>query len=206
MATKKPAGVILAGGRSSRMGGSRKALLELNGRPLLAHVIDRLQAHLDPLMLSCDSETSEFESFGLPLVPDLLPGFRGPLTGLYSALQCLADKGQQNSLVLCPCDAPFIPHNLVQTLLDADQENEKPVVVISYQGVQQPTFSMWHTHHLPAIHEAAVKRGDGGLRYMLKSLPHTVVEWAPAEPSPFFNINTPNDLKTAATLLDGPPA
>jgi molybdopterin-guanine dinucleotide biosynthesis protein A len=188
------------------MGGSRKALLELNGRPLLAHVIDRLQAHLDPLMLSCDSETSEFESFGLPLVPDLLPGFRGPLTGLCSALQYLADKGQQNSLVLCPCDAPFIPHNLVQTLLDADQENEKPVVVISYQGVLQPTFSMWHTHHLPAIHEAVVKRGDGGLRYMLKSLPHTVVEWAPAEPSPFFNINTPNDLKTAATLLDGPPA
>lgn len=202
MATKKPAGVILAGGRSSRMGGSRKALLELNGRPLLAHVIDRLQAHLDPLMLSCDSETSEFESFGLPLVPDLLPGFRGPLTGLCSALQCLADKGQQNSLVLCPCDAPFIPHNLVQTLLDADQENEKPVVVISYQGVLQPTFSMWHTHHLPAIHEAVVKRGDGGLRYMLKSLPHTVVEWAPAELSPFFNINTPDDLKTAASLLD----
>ena len=202
MATKKPAGVILAGGRSRRMGGSRKALLELNGRPLLAHVIDRLQAHLDPLMLSCDSETSEFESFGLPLVPDLLPGFRGPLTGLCSALQYLADKGQQNSLVLCPCDAPFIPHNLVQTLLDAGQENEKPVVVISYQGVLQPTFSMWHTHHLPAIHEAVVKRGDGGLRYMLKSLPHTVVEWAPAEPSPFFNINTPDDLKTAASLLD----
>jgi len=200
--TKKPAGVILAGGRSSRMGGSRKALLELNGRTLLTHVIDRLQAHLDPLMLSCDSETSEFESFGLPLVPDLLPGFRGPLTGLCSALQYLADKGQQNSLVLCPCDAPFIPHNLVQTLLDADQENEKPVVVISYQGVLQPTFSMWHTHHLPAIYEAVVERGDGGLRYMLKSLPYTVVEWAPVEPSPFFNINTPADLKTAASLLD----
>jgi len=202
VATKKPAGVILAGGRSSRMGGSRKALLELNGRPLLAHVIERLQAHLDPLMLSCDSEISEFERFGLPLVPDLLPGFRGPLTGLCSALQYLADKGQQNSLVLCPCDAPFIPHNLVQILLDADQENEKPVVVISYQGMLQPTFSMWHTHHLPAIHEAVVKRGDGGLRYMLKLLPHTVVEWAPAEPSPFFNINTPDDLKTAASLLD----
>ncbi len=130
------------------------------------------------------------------------PGFRGPLTGLCSALQYLADKGQQNSLVLCPCDAPFIPHNLVQTLLDADQENEKPVVVISYEGVLQPTFSMWHTHHLPAIHEAVVKRGDGGLRYMLKSLPHEVVEWAPAELAPFFNINTPDDLKTAASLLD----
>jgi len=199
---RKPAGVILAGGRSSRMGGSRKALIELNDRPLLAHVIDRLQAHLDPLMLSCDSEISKFESFGLPLVPDLLPGYRGPLTGLCSALQCLADKGQQNSLVLCPCDAPFIPHNLVQILLSTDQENEPPVVVISYQGVLQPTFSMWHTHHLPAIHEAVVKRGDGGLRYMLKSLPHKIVEWVPEEPSPFFNINTPEELKIAASWLD----
>ncbi len=206
MATKKPAGVILAGGRSSRMGGSRKALIELNGRPLLTHVIDRLQAHLDPLMLSCDSEISEFESFGLPLVPDLLPGFRGPLTGLCSALQYLADKGQQNGLVLCPCDAPFIPSDLVQRFLEAGQGDDKPVVVVSYQGVLQPTFSMWHTHHLPVIHEAVVKRGDGGLKYMLHSLPHTVVEWAPAEPSPFFNINTPDDLKTAANWLDEPPA
>ena len=188
------------------MGGSRKALLELNGRPLLTHVIDRLQAHLDPLMLSCDSETSEFESFGLPLVPDLLPGFRGPLTGLCSALQYLADRGQKNGLVLCPCDAPFIPIDLVQKLLDADQSNDKPVVVVSYRGELQPTFSMWHTHHLPVIHEAVVKRGDGGLKYMLRSLPHTVVEWALAEPSPFFNINTPDDLKTAANWLDEPPA
>ena len=202
MATKKPAGVILAGGRSSRMGGRRKALIELNGRPLLTYVIDRLQAHLDPLMLSCDSETSEFEPFGLPLVPDLLPGFRGPLTGLYSALQYLADKGQQNGLVLCPCDAPFIPSDFVQRFLEAGQGDDKPVVVVSYQGVLQPTFSMWHTHHLPVIHEAVVKRGDGGLKYMLRFLPHTVVEWALSEPSPFFNINTPDDLKTASNWLD----
>ena len=202
MRTGKPAGVILAGGRSSRMGVGRKALLELNGQPLLTHVIDRLQAHLDPLVLSCDIETSDFDSFGLPVVPDLLPRFRGPLTGLCSALQYLADKDLHNSLVLCPCDAPFIPADLVQKFLEADQGDDKLVVVVSYQGVLQPTFSMWHTHHLPVIHEAVVKRGDGGLKYMLHSLPHTVVEWAPAEPSPFFNINTPNDLQAAASWLD----
>lgn len=202
MTANKPAGVILAGGRSTRMGGCRKALLELNGQPLLTHVIDRVQAHLDPLMLSCESEISEFEPFGLPLIPDLLPGFRGPLTGLCSALQFLVENDLYTSLVLCPCDAPFIPHNLVQTLLNADQTDDNPVVVISYQGVLQPTFSMWHSHHLPVVHEAVVKQGRGGLKHLLYSLPHTVVEWAPIEPSPFFNINTPADLKAAATLLD----
>ena len=96
----KPAGVILAGGRSSRMGVTRKALIELNGQSLLGHVIDRLADHLDPLLLSCESDTSDFDSYGLAIVPDLLPDYRGPLTGLYSTLQHLNDEGHKNGLVL----------------------------------------------------------------------------------------------------------
>jgi molybdopterin-guanine dinucleotide biosynthesis protein A len=202
MTSGKPAGVILAGGRSSRMGVNRKALLELKGRSLLAMVVERLQAHVEPLMLSCESETNEFEDYGLPVVPDLLPRFRGPLTGLCSTLQFLADNGYSNGLVLCPCDAPFVPDNFVQTLLDADQGENGPVVVISYQGVLQPTFSLWRNHHLPMIRDAVVNKGMGGLKHMLSVLPHTVVDWAFAEPPPFFNVNTPADLKTATRWLD----
>ena len=197
-----PAGVILAGGRSSRMGVTSKALLELNGQPLLRHVVDRLQAHLDPLLLSCESETADFESFGLAVVPDLLPDYRGPLTGLYSTLQFLSDKGHSNGLVLCPCDAPFIPDNLVQVLSNADQSEIKPVVVISYQGVLQPTFSLWQNHHLPVIREAVVEQGRGGLKHLLTSLPHKIVEWATVEPSPFFNVNTPQEFESAKLWLD----
>jgi len=198
----KPAGVILAGGRSSRMGVARKALLELNGQSLLSHVIDRMAAHLDPLLLSCESDTSDFDSYGLAIVPDLLPDYRGPLTGLYSTLQYLNDEGRNNGLVLCPCDAPFVPENLVQVLLDADQSDHKPVIAISYQGVLQPTFSLWQNHHLPVIREAVIGKGMGGLKHILTSIPHTIVEWATEEPSPFFNVNTPRELETAAQWLD----
>ncbi len=198
----KPAGVILAGGRSSRMGVTRKALLELNGQPLIGHVIDRLADHLDPLLLSCESETSDFDSYGLTIVPDLLPDYRGPLTGLYSALQYLCIEGQNNGLVLCPCDAPFLPDNLVQVLLDADQSDHKPVIAISYQGVLQPTFSLWQNHHLPVIRQAVVEEGRGGLKNLLTSLPHKVVEWTTEEPSPFFNVNTPEELESAKLWLD----
>jgi len=198
----KPAGVILAGGRSSRMGVTRKALLELNGQPLLKYVIDRLADHLDPLLLSCEGETSDFDSYGLAIVPDLLPDHRGPLTGLYSALHYLGDEGHSNGLVLCPCDAPFIPDNLVQVLLDADQSEYKKVIAISYQGVLQPTFSLWQSHHLPAIREAVVEQGRGGLKHLLTSLPHKVVEWTTVDPSPFFNVNTPEELESAALWLD----
>jgi len=198
----KPAGVILAGGRSSRMGVGSKALLDLNGQTLLARVVERLQPYLDPLLLSCESETSEFDSFGLTLIPDLLPNHRGPLTGLCSTLQYLADKGQDTGLVLCPCDAPFIPDELVQKLLDATQGADKPVVVISYQGVLQPTFSLWQNHHLSFIREAVTNKGMGGLKQVLALLPHQVVEWPATEPSPFFNVNTPADLNTASLWLD----
>ena len=202
MKAGKPAGVILAGGRSSRMGVDRKALLELNGQLLLTRVINRLQKHLDPLMLSCESATDEFDAFNLPIVPDLLPDHRGPLTGLCSALQHLVDTGHNEGLVLCPCDAPFIPKNLVQVLVDASQREQRPAVVVSYKGVIQPTFSMWQSHHLPVIYEAVVKKGMGGLKHMLTSIPHEVVEWAVSEPPPFFNVNTPQELESAATWLD----
>ena len=202
MSTVKPAGVILAGGRSRRMGSGHKALLDLNGQPLLRHVINRLQPQIGSLLLSCESENGEFDSFGLPVVPDLLPDHRGPLTGLCSALQYLEDKGYDNGLVLCPCDAPFIPDNLVQTLIDAGQGADKPAVVVSWDGVLQPTFSLWQTRHLPVIRKAVVSKGIGGLKQVLPQLPHRVVKWAPAEPPPFFNINTPADLESAAAWLD----
>lgn len=202
MYAAKPAGVILAGGRSSRMAVERKALLELSGRPLLAHVIDRLQSQLDTLLLSCENQTAEFDDFNLTVVPDLLPGYRGPLTGLCSALQFMIAKGQDNGLVLCPCDAPFIPLDLVKTLVDAGQGESTPVVVVSYQGALQPTFSLWHQHHFPLIHEAVTERGQGGLKHMLTSIPHRIVEWPSKQPSPFFNVNTPEDLKAATAWLD----
>jgi molybdopterin-guanine dinucleotide biosynthesis protein A len=184
------------------MGVARKALLELNGQPLLAHVRKRLQMQTDPLLISCEDETGDFDDFGLELVPDLLPGFRGPLMGLYSALQFLIDSGYKNGLVLCPCDAPFIPENLVQALLDEGRDKIKPAVAISYMGVLQPTFSLWQNHHLPLVREAVVNQGAGGLKQVLLCMPHRIVEWASAEPSPFFNVNTPEELQTAALWLD----
>ena len=202
MTIKQPAGVILAGGRSRRMGVARKALLEIDGRSLLAHVIEQMQPNLNPLLLSCESETNDFDDFGLQVIADILPGYRGPLTGLYSALQFLSDRGNNNGLVLCPCDAPFIPSNLVRTLLDENQDEPEAVVVVSYRGVLQPTFSLWQTHHLPVIKAAMLDKGIGGLKRVLLTLPHKIVEWAPAEPDPFFNVNTPEDLETAALWLD----
>lgn len=198
----RPAGVILAGGRSSRMGGPRKALLELAGRTLLTHVRERLEPQVDSLLLSCEAETGDFDAYGLELVPDLLPGYRGPLTGLFSALQHLSARGHDNGVVLCPCDAPFVPLNLVQTLLEESRDKIRPVVAVAWQGSVQPTFSLWQVQHLPVIRAAVLEQGIGGLKQVLLSMPHRIVEWPAVEPPPFFNINTPEELETAALWLD----
>ena len=202
MTDNKPTGVILAGGRSSRMGGQRKALAEVAGRPLLAHVVERMQPQVGNLLLSCESGVAQFDAFGMPQVPDLVPGYRGPLCGLYSAMQNLADAGHEGSLVLCPCDAPFVPLDLVRVLQKASGGNQ--VAVPAWRGVLQPTFSLWPLHFLATVREALVERGLGGPRQVLDLVTHEVVEWEPAEPPPFFNVNTPEDLAAARGWLDHP--
>ena len=201
MQAEQPTGVILAGGRSSRMGVAHKALLGLGGEPILTRVIDRIKPQLAGLLLSCERETAEFDGFGLPVVPGLLPGFRGPVAGLYSAVMQLAESDQADRLVLCPCDAPFVPKTLVQTLLDSAGGGE-PAVIISYRDVLQPTFSLWHVRHLPLIRDALIDKGLGGLKQVLEFMPHVIVEWPESQPSPFFNINTPQDLEMAEEWLD----
>lgn len=202
MNTVKPAGVILAGGQSRRMGVRRKAFIELGGQTLLARVIEVLRPDVEPLLLSAESKSNDFNHYELPVIADLLPRFSGPLSGLYSALEHLSGTGFNGGVILSPCDAPFLPANLVKVLLDAGQDNGRKPVVVSYQDVLQPTFSLWHSEHLPMIRKAVLDKGLGGLRQVLSRVPHTVVEWASAEPSPFYNVNTPADLESAGLWLD----
>jgi len=110
-------------------------------------------------------------------------------------------------VMLCPCDAPFLPDNIVASLQRAALTNGSgkpplPVAVISYQGVLQPTFSLWQSHHFPVVYEAVAEQGRGGLKQVLTDLPLAVLEWEEVEPSPFFNINTPTELASAAEWLD----
>lgn len=182
------------------MGVARKALLPLAGRPLLAHVLERIRPQAGSLLLSTEGETRDFDGFGLPLIPDLSPGHRGPLAGLYSAMCYLVDHGLDENLLLCPCDAPFVPTDLAKTLLAARRKDQ--VMVVGWRGVPQPTFSLWHTSHLAVIGEALLERGLGGPRQVLERLPHAVLEWPGEEPPPFFNINTPKDLDAAVGWLD----
>ncbi len=194
------AGVILAGGRSRRMGGGFKALAPLGGKPLIEHAIDRLQPQVSSLVLSVEKCVPEFEAFGLPQVEDPAPGSRGPLGGLLSALVNM-EKGC-DWMLLAPCDAPFLPFELADRLLNCALDDGQAGCVVRYDGEIQPTFSLWHRCQLPRLEEAVLEEGMAGFKQFLRGTPLAILDWEPADLSPFFNINDPDALAEAARLLD----
>ena len=107
-------GIVLAGGKSSRMGGGDKALLPLGGRPLLAHVVERLRPQVAEIVLNPNDDAARFAAFGLPLVVDLLAGHMGPLAGIRAGLAwAKANRPESNFVITVAADTPFFPADLV---------------------------------------------------------------------------------------------
>jgi molybdopterin-guanine dinucleotide biosynthesis protein A len=197
------AGVILAGGRSRRMGGAVKALVPLGDKPLLRHVIDRVKPQVELLLLSVERPVVAFNGFGLPQVADPEPD-GGPLGGLLSALR-KAGPGY-DWLLLVPCDAPFIPTDLAARLLDRALECARPVATVCVQSEIQPTFSIWSRNVLPRLERAVIEEGMAGIKQFLGVIEFAKLDWPHSDHSPFFNINDQDALREAGelALLSGP--
>jgi molybdopterin-guanine dinucleotide biosynthesis protein A len=182
------------------MGGGYKALAELGGKPLIRHVIDRLQPQVRSLVLSVEKHIPDFEVFGLPQVEDPMPGNRGPLGGLLSALDNM--NMSCDWMLLAPCDAPFLPLDLAERLLNCALGDDQEGCVVRSDSEIQPTFSLWHRRLLPRLEEAVLEEGMAGFKQFLRDTPVAILDWKSSVPSPFFNINDPDALLEAARLLD----
>lgn len=198
---QQPAGVILAGGQSRRMGGGDKGLLSLGGQTLLTRVIDRLQPQVADLALNANGDAARF-STELTVVPDSIEGFAGPLAGVLAGLDWAAERGHSH-IVTAAADTPFFPCDLVPQLMLVAEHH--PIVLAatpdSKRGLSRhPTFGLW----------PVALRDD--LRAALKDGVRKVVQWTdrhgtglaefPVTPfDPFFNVNTPEDMVRAEELL-----
>lgn len=188
-------GVILAAGRSSRMGESNKVQSQLAGRALLDHVRDRLEPQVDQLIVNGDPAIC-----GEDAVVDVIDGAKGPLVGLYSAL-ISEQLSAAEFLMMVPCDGPFIPTNLVAELYRDIQSADADIACVRYGGVAQPTFSLWHKRVTPAVEQALLVKKQGGFKPLLASLDSRYLDWPEQVVNPFFNINTQDDLVEAEALL-----
>ncbi len=189
------AGIILAGGRSLRMGGGDKTLLPLAGRPMLAHVVARLAPQVDALALSANGDPARFAAFALPVLADSLPDHPGPLAGILAGLDWAAALGAA-TLVTVPGDTPFLPANLVAALAAAAAD--RPAYVVTPDP--QPACALWPVALRPAL-AAALAAGERRVRAFADAHGAATV---PLPPEGFRNLNTPADLVAAEALLSRP--
>lgn len=197
-------GVIVAGGQGTRMGGLDKPLLNLQGRPLLEHTVERARPQVMKLALSINRNLHKFTDFSLPLLTDqagLEPlSEHGPLLGISRAMHHYRDDGQISHLAVFPGDVPIFPTSLITQLAEAMQHDASEVAV-SWTGDQiQPLFSLWALHCLQGI-DNAIARGIRGPKLVLPEFTSSHVSIHCDEPGAFHNINTPEQLQSLEALL-----
>lgn len=179
-------GVVLAGGRSSRMG-REKAFVPLRGRPLLAHVLSRLGPQVDWLIINANGDPARFAPFGRPLIPDDPPGL-GPLGGIAAGLR-YALAGGWPAILTCPADAPDLPADLAARL--GTVLGSAGAACAGGPAGLEPLFALWRTDALPAV-EAALLEGRLAVREALARVDFATAPFA--EAACFANINTPEDM------------
>ncbi|OYZ81562.1 MAG: molybdenum cofactor guanylyltransferase MobA, partial [Polaromonas sp. 39-63-203] len=147
-------GVILAGGRGSRMGGADKGLQNFNGVPLALHTLLRLSPQVGEIMINANRNLAAYESFGVPVWPDStsLGEYAGPLAGFMTALE----RCETPYLLTVPCDTPLFPEDLVARLADALVREDADFAVATApeedgQLRPQPVFCLMHTGLLESL-------------------------------------------------------
>ena len=198
-----PLGVILAGGRASRMGGGDKGRLMLGDQSLLDLVITRLTPQVSGIALNANGDAARFTDTGLPVLPDSLAGHPGPLAGVLAGLDWAAELGA-DSIVSVAADPPFFPENLVSKLQAAS--GSLPLALAASRDSEgklwrQPTFGLWPV----ALREELRQALPDGLRKVVQwtdAYAAASAEFPSTDFDPFFNVNTPEDLEAARTIYE----
>jgi molybdopterin-guanine dinucleotide biosynthesis protein A len=199
-------GLILAGGQSRRMGGIDKGFMDLGGKPVLAHVIERMRPQVENLIINANGDPERFAGFDLPVVADTTADFLGPLAGLLAGLHwTAANRPDARYVASVPNDTPFLPSDLVERLLEAFAGNPQLPAVASSNGKIHPVIGLWPVSLVEdlAAELAADQRKahDFAERHGAVPVSFPLVETRGGTIDPFFNANTPEDLDAARALL-----
>lgn len=195
-------GLILDGGRARRMGGADKGLLPLAGRPMLAHVVERLEPQCAMLALSANGDATRFAAFALPVLADDPPGFAGPLAGVLAGLEfCRRAAPPLTHVATLPADAPFAPRDFVARLIAALATTGGTVALAASLGRTHPVAGLWPVKLAPALRHALIEEGLRKVEAFAARFSLATVDWPGAPIDPFFNVNTREDLGRAEALI-----
>jgi molybdopterin-guanine dinucleotide biosynthesis protein A len=199
-------GVVLAGGQSRRMGGGDKGLLDLDGRPMLAHVVERLGPQVGRMVINANGDPARFSGFGLPVVADSIPDFAGPLAGVLAGMRwSRANAPAARWIATAAGDAPLLPTDLVTRCAEAVRDRPGAIALAQSAGELHPVIGLWPV----ALAEDLEAQLGAGVRKVLHwtdrhgtvPVPFPFVRIGGAELDPFFNANTPEELDRLRAAL-----
>ena len=131
-------GIVLAGGRSRRMGGVDKGLVKFRGKPMAQHVVEALQPGVNSLLINANRNSDKYAALGFPVVADLFEGYLGPLAGMATGMSAATTP----YVVTAPCDCPLVGAGLVERLYQAVSE-EKAQIGVAHDGERpHPVFAL----------------------------------------------------------------
>jgi molybdopterin-guanine dinucleotide biosynthesis protein A len=198
-----PAGLVLAGGASRRMGGTDKALMPLGGRPLLAHALDSLRPQASPVAVSANGDLDRLSVFGAPVLPDRDEArMRGPLSGILSGLIWADREAGATHLLTVAVDTPFFAGDLGTRLAAAAGAKADRVAVARSGGRWHPVFALWPVAAADRLARFLREEEEVSVMRFLLGGDVVPVDFALRDDGgdPFFNINTPQDLASAEAM------
>ncbi|HEX9180094.1 MAG TPA: molybdenum cofactor guanylyltransferase MobA [Burkholderiales bacterium] len=184
----KVTGIILAGGQGRRMGGVDKGLKPLQGRPMVAWVLERFAPQVDEVLINANQNLDQYGALGCRVIPDEIGGFAGPLAGLHRGLA----EASHPLVATVPCDSPFLPADLVARLRAALEQHAADLAVARTFDQPHPVFCLCRRELLPHLEQFL---GAGGRKIDAWYAGLDVIEVRfDDEAEAFSNINTPEEL------------
>jgi molybdenum cofactor guanylyltransferase len=194
-------GVVLAGGLARRMGGADKAHIRIGGRTILERVVERLRPQCAALILNANDAPERFADTGLPVVPDSVADYPGPLAGILAGLDWAAERSLEIEWVVSvPSDCPFLPRDLVANLHDARVAASAQLACARSGERRHPVVALWPVSLRRDLQRAITGEGARKVDNWIARFTIGFADWPAAPVDPFFNVNTPGDIAEAERL------
>ena len=194
-------GLVLAGGLARRMGGGDKSRIRIGRMTILERVLTRLGSQCSQIIINANGDPARFADTQLPIVPDSVADFAGPLAGVLAGLEWAAAKTSNCEwLASVPGDCPFLPNDLVARLHEARRAAGAPLCCARSGEWRHPVVGLWPVSLREDLRRALLDEGLRKIETWTERHGVGIADW-PTEPfDPFFNVNTPEDVARAEAI------
>jgi molybdopterin-guanine dinucleotide biosynthesis protein A len=199
-------GLVLAGGLARRMGGGDKVRIKIGRSTILDRVLATLSGQCVDIIINANGDPKRFEDTGCTVVPDNVPGFAGPLAGILAGLDWLSEQNNGIEWMLSvPGDCPFLPDDLVERLHEARRKMGAGVPLACARSGEwrHPVVGLWPVALRAALRKALVDEDLRKIEVFTARHGIAIAEWPDQPIDPFFNVNSPEDVKRAEAVENG---